>query len=198
MLAHFRLDRLLPLLMPAKRKTETAHLEGNTAAKRPNTAATRDAARSDPPPPPSSSYPAASTNSLSPSREWAHLPTEMLSLVTSFTSFRALLHLSHVNHRLHELVHEPGSSLTSHRSSSMWRHYPPVTFTVTRYWQSVCKQPRDCVLDVGRDRFVMKSQHTSHISSMLLVLRHVTALRLCFFVYEDSRSAVSKRLTRCP
>ena len=161
----------------AKRKTltVTGQRRSGRATKRANTAhaAARDAILCHPS---TASSPDFVTTASS---DWAQLPTELLSLIAGYASFRVLLDLALVNRRLHQLMLRPASDANH---VSMWRHYPPVRVEVeerSRFndWRRAVYR----ALCIGDDRFGCTHHSFEHVSSLLPVLRHITAARRVHF-----------------
>ena len=123
---------------------------------------------------------AMSLSSRAPTSGWAQLPTELLLLVLGYSSFRTVLYVMLVNSRLYRLVREPSSSVAT-SSSTVWRNYPPATVHVDEYVTMCDTKARDVyAVEVNDETFLWARRDGQYASSLLFVLRHVTALQLSY------------------
>ena len=143
---------------------------------------------------------------------WARLPIELLSLVVPYVSLRAVLRLLLVDRRLHRLLHEPTSSLSS--PGGVWRYYPRVTFVVQELkshdeTRRTLREPRTttasqskCMQCTSEELRLQEPRHHTRCVAAIRPSSHLRSAALLpecesasLTVHQQQRAACSLRLT---
>ena len=123
----------------------------------------------------------SSSSTTAASSDWGQLPIELLVLIAGYASFRVLIRLALMNRRLYGMV-GPSSSVTGH--GSMWREYPPMT-VIAEERPRRTKHTNLRHMWIGGERFGCTSHSLEYMSSLLLVLRHITELHFGFERFDN-------------